>query len=80
MASILSLATYSFLDALVFAASRVSHLPYDELPVLADYDRAAYLAANSFPYLDPSLMVGKARHLFFGLIRVYSQSFTVSGI
>ncbi|KAG8874159.1 hypothetical protein FRB97_006107 [Tulasnella sp. 331] len=73
-ASILSLTLFSFLDPVVIKASRSPSLPYDELPVLADYDRADHLAAISFPSIDPSARVGKPpRHLFFGLVWVYRE-------
>ena len=34
---------FFFIDPVVFAASRVSHLPADQLPPLADYDAAKHL-------------------------------------
>ncbi|KAG8864758.1 hypothetical protein FRB96_003344 [Tulasnella sp. 330] len=73
-ASILSLALFSFLDSVVIKASRMPSLSYDELPVLADSDRADHLAARSFPSLDPSARVGKPqRHIFLGLVWVYRR-------
>ncbi|PPQ74166.1 hypothetical protein CVT26_006770, partial [Gymnopilus dilepis] len=42
-ASLFSFMVYSFLDPIIFEASRVPHLPYERLPPLADYDRAGYL-------------------------------------
>ena len=47
-ASLFSLATYSFLDGLVWKASKLSHLPVKELPPLADYAHTAKLV-ESFP-------------------------------
>jgi hypothetical protein len=48
-ASVLSLITYSFLDPLIFKASRVPHLSHEQLPAMADYDRANYLREKAFP-------------------------------
>lgn len=48
-ASILSFALWSFLDPVVYLANQVSHLSYDQLPPLADYDEAENLAKKSFP-------------------------------
>jgi hypothetical protein len=70
-ASILSRATYSYMDPLIRLANRQSNLSMDQLPELADDDRASHLIENSFSYLDPSLP-GKRRHLYWGLITVFS--------
>jgi hypothetical protein len=47
-ASFLSMVTYSFLDPLVLLAHRVTHLGYDKLPPLADYDHTHNLRLASF--------------------------------
>ncbi|KAG8899583.1 hypothetical protein FRC01_010451, partial [Tulasnella sp. 417] len=70
-ASILSFITWSFLDPVVLEASRVSHLPYDSLPVLADYDHAEHLMTKGAPTLDPSLKPRKGRHFVWGLLWLY---------
>ncbi|KAL0959261.1 hypothetical protein HGRIS_014532 [Hohenbuehelia grisea] len=71
-ASILSLALFTFLDPLVLRAWRMPHLPYELLPPLADYDRAAYLRKRSSPYLDPvSPSSTTKRHIFVGLMRTF---------
>ncbi|TCD66627.1 hypothetical protein EIP91_001094 [Steccherinum ochraceum] len=69
-ASVWSLWVYSFLDPLIFLAYRIPHLSLDQLPSLSDYDRARNLVKRSFKHLDPFL-VGKKRHLFFGLMTVF---------
>ncbi|KAF9046093.1 multidrug resistance-associated ABC transporter [Panaeolus papilionaceus] len=74
-ASIFSLAVYTFLDSIISEASRVPHLPFDRLPALADYDRAAYLKEKSFPYLD-QFRARKKRHLFWSLMTVFSWEYT----
>lgn len=72
-ASILSFVTYGYLDSTIYKAYHAPHLPYDELPVLADYEHADHLAKTAFPYLDPAQNTGKPRHIFFGLLRVYCK-------
>lgn len=48
------------------------HLPYDELPPLADYDHATYLVDQSFADLDPQMRLGKPRrHIFWGLMNIF---------
>ncbi|KAJ7454991.1 P-loop containing nucleoside triphosphate hydrolase protein [Mycena galericulata] len=64
-ASILSLASYTFLDPTIFLAQRLGRLPYELLPPLADYDSAPYLRSQNFQHIQQN------RHLFFGLIRVF---------
>lgn len=73
VASIFSLATFSFMSPTLYKAYGLPHLPYNDLPVLADYDRADNLVATSFPSLDPSLGVGKRRYLFFGIMWIYRE-------
>jgi len=55
-ASILSLIVYSFLDPLIFEASRVPHLSHERLPAIADYDRAGYLRETAFPVRSSDLI------------------------
>ncbi|KAJ3718421.1 hypothetical protein C8R42DRAFT_723772 [Lentinula raphanica] len=73
-ASILSLFTYAFVDRLVFAAYRVSHLDFSQLPSLNDRDSAEYLKAMSFKYLD-EFSGAPRRHLFFGLIKIFRNAY-----
>ncbi|KAG8914835.1 hypothetical protein FRC00_010530 [Tulasnella sp. 408] len=70
-ASILSFVTFSFMDPIIQEASRVSHLPYESLPVLADYDHAEYLISRGAPALDPSVKTKRDRHFFWGLLWLY---------
>ncbi|KAG8995370.1 hypothetical protein FRB90_000200, partial [Tulasnella sp. 427] len=70
-ASILSFVTWSFLDPIVLEASRVSHLPYESLPKLADYDDAEHLMSLAAPSLDPSLKPRRDRHFVWGLLWLY---------
>lgn len=42
-ASILSRLIYTYMDPLIFSASRVEHLAADQLPPLPDYDQAENL-------------------------------------
>ncbi|KAJ7457047.1 P-loop containing nucleoside triphosphate hydrolase protein [Mycena latifolia] len=68
-ASIFSLAFYTFLDDTIFLAHRLTRLPYDLFPPLADYDSAQHLKSQSFQHM------GQKRHLFFGIIRVLRLDF-----
>jgi len=73
-ASLLSKMLFSFLDPLIYAGYRTTHLAYDLLPPLADYDRAAWLTQCAFKHLDP-FITGKRRHVFWGFIRIFKQDF-----
>ncbi|KAH7073426.1 hypothetical protein BKA62DRAFT_734051, partial [Auriculariales sp. MPI-PUGE-AT-0066] len=64
-ASLLSFMMFSFLDPLVWAGYRATHLAYDRLPPLADYDRARVLKERAFKHLDPFIS-GKKRHVIWG--------------
>ena len=75
-ASLLSFLLFSFLDSLVWAGYRTKHLAYDRLPPLADYDRASWLKQRAFAHLDPFL-IGKRRHVIWGLISVFKTEFSV---
>jgi hypothetical protein len=59
--------TFSFLNPIVKTAFKYPHLPYDELPPLADYDRSEYLKAKSFPQIDP-MQLKKPRYLLWSLL------------
>ena len=48
-ASVLSLVLFNWLNETVWKASRVSHLPLDELPVLADSYKTKNLVKEAFP-------------------------------
>ncbi len=73
-APLISLFLYFWMDPVVKAAYRVSHLPYDQLPPLADYDANKTLKSRSFKYLDV-FMGANRRHLFFGLMRVFAWDY-----
>ncbi|KAF9466481.1 hypothetical protein BDZ94DRAFT_1280783 [Collybia nuda] len=47
-ASVWSLLTYSFMDPIIFLASKVSHLSHETLPPLAKYDHAEHLKRRYF--------------------------------
>jgi len=53
-APLLSLVLYSFLDPTIFKAHRVSHMPPEQLPPLADYDYSKNLVKRSFKVLFSS--------------------------
>ncbi|KAF9564162.1 P-loop containing nucleoside triphosphate hydrolase protein [Agrocybe pediades] len=76
-ASWISALTYSYLDPLISLANNVPHLRHDQLPPLADYDYAEYLARSSFPFIDPSAG-GTRRHIFFGLFWYFRKEYTIA--
>ncbi|KIK53742.1 hypothetical protein GYMLUDRAFT_178425, partial [Collybiopsis luxurians FD-317 M1] len=75
-ASIFSLGFFFFLDPVVFEAYRVSHLPYDRLPPLADDDSIQNLKAAHFRHLDP-FSGAKSRNYLFNLVRSFSSVITL---
>lgn len=76
-ASLVSFLLFSFLDPIVFKAYRVPHLPYEDLPPLADYDRAEHLIHKSFKKVDPELRKGMPRrHLLWGLLITFGKIFS----
>lgn len=68
--SLFSSLTYSYLDPLFFLAWKQGGLTFDQIPVLADYDKAEQLVQKSFPFLDPHID-GASKHLLYGFLRVY---------
>ncbi|PBK77153.1 hypothetical protein ARMSODRAFT_949046 [Armillaria solidipes] len=75
-APLISMMLHSYLDPLVLKAYRIPHLPFDQLPPLADYDTSQVLKARSFPHLDV-FSGAKKRHIFFGLMRVFRWDYIV---
>ena len=70
----LAFVLFTRLDSLIYKAWRQTHLPYDSLPSLCDYDRSAYLTEKSFPVLQ--LQRGrKTVHLGFRLVRAFGKQF-----
>ena len=67
------MSVYTFLDGIIWKAYQVPHLPYEELPPLADYDRAAILRDRAFQYID-QFTHGKKRHVFWGILSYFSAS------
>ncbi|KAG8908974.1 hypothetical protein FRB99_000077 [Tulasnella sp. 403] len=70
-ASPASFIMFTWLEPVIKKAYSVSHLPYEELPPLADYDHADHLVKQAFPHVDPFLKKAKGRHIFFGLMSLY---------
>ncbi|QRW14592.1 ABC transporter transmembrane region [Ceratobasidium sp. AG-Ba] len=80
-ASLMSFMLFSFLDPVVWTAYRAPKLEYEQLPPLADYDRAAYLKQRSFDKLDPlRRAVKNRRHLFWGLMEVFRWEYFIMSI
>ncbi|QRW00058.1 ABC transporter transmembrane region [Ceratobasidium sp. AG-Ba] len=80
-ASLMSFMLFSFLDPVVWTAYRAPKLEYEQLPPLADYDRAAHLKQRSFDKLDPlRRAVKNRRHLFWGLMEVFRWEYFIMSI
>ncbi|KAJ7600411.1 multidrug resistance-associated ABC transporter [Mycena floridula] len=75
-ASFLSLATYSYLDRLMFLAYRSKSLTRDQLPPLADTDAALYLRETNFPHID-RFSGAKRRHIFFSLMHIFRKDYVL---
>lgn len=69
-ASILSLATFSYMDCVLWKAQKVEHMTKEDLPPNADFDYAANLKKRAFPHLD-RFSGAKDRHVIWNLIRVF---------
>ncbi|KAJ3015276.1 hypothetical protein NUW54_g1089 [Trametes sanguinea] len=69
-ASIFSLLLYTYLELFIWRARRLSHITYDMLPPLPDYDHLKNLVGRSFPMLDP-MQTKSQRHLGLLFIRVF---------
>ncbi|KZV74802.1 P-loop containing nucleoside triphosphate hydrolase protein [Peniophora sp. CONT] len=78
-ASILSHATFTYLQPIISLAYRVPHLPFDLLPPLADYDHARVLVSSASKHLD-SFNGAPKRHLFFGLLRTFYRDYAVMAV
>ncbi|CAE6498063.1 unnamed protein product, partial [Rhizoctonia solani] len=78
-ASLISLMLFNFVDPLVWAAYRAPKLEFEQLPPLADYDRASYLKQRSFDHLDP-LKLTKRRYFFWGLVAVFQREYIIMGV
>ncbi|KAF8310655.1 ATP-binding cassette transporter [Clavulina sp. PMI_390] len=72
-ASIISSLLFSYMDPLVIEASKRPHLPFEDLPPVADVDRSRYLRAQTFPALDPMVRTSQ-RHIFFTFLEVLAKS------
>ncbi|KAF8308383.1 hypothetical protein DL93DRAFT_2100728 [Clavulina sp. PMI_390] len=72
-ASIISSLLYSYMDPVIVKASKHSHLPFDQLPPLADVDHVKYLREQTFPYLDPAVRKNQ-RHIFFAFLKIFAKS------
>ncbi|TFK52961.1 P-loop containing nucleoside triphosphate hydrolase protein [Heliocybe sulcata] len=69
-ASLLSFFTFSFMNPVITAAGKVRHLPYTQLPALADDDEVENLIKDTLPLLDP-LSPTRSGKVFWGLLRIF---------
>ncbi|QRW00045.1 ABC transporter transmembrane region [Ceratobasidium sp. AG-Ba] len=80
-APLIQLIFFNFLEPIIWAAYRTPKLEYDQLPPLADYDRAAHLKERSFAKLDPLQHDAKSRrHLFWGLMNVLRKEYFIMAV
>ncbi|KIJ38959.1 hypothetical protein M422DRAFT_258374 [Sphaerobolus stellatus SS14] len=77
----LSMLTYIYMNPIVFAAAKVSHLTPDKLPPLSDTDWAKYLKKRTFSILDV-FQGAKKRHLFFRLMHptVFGKDYVILAV
>ncbi|GJJ15111.1 hypothetical protein Clacol_009386 [Clathrus columnatus] len=73
VASLASFITWSYLDPLVWKAARSSSLEYEDLPPIADYDRAEYIVPRS----EKVIKRFKERHIFWGIIAIFSKEVVI---
>ncbi|KAF9475054.1 multidrug resistance-associated ABC transporter [Pholiota conissans] len=62
--------TFTYMDSVIYMATKVAHLSFAQLPPLSDVDASVYQSSLAFPHLEPS-HEGKYRHLFFGLLYTF---------
>ncbi|TBU52681.1 P-loop containing nucleoside triphosphate hydrolase protein [Dichomitus squalens] len=82
-ASIFSLVTYGWLDPLIWRAQHLKHLPFEELPPLAEYNSTDHLVETSYALVDPMRVSddrSKSRDVAWGLARLFSPDLLVMGI
>ncbi|RXW20112.1 hypothetical protein EST38_g5743 [Candolleomyces aberdarensis] len=78
-ASVLSFATYSYLSPTINIANKLPHLTPDEMPPIADYDRAENLAKASLSTLDPAKL-REGRHIGLSLLRLFAYDYFIGVI
>jgi hypothetical protein len=85
-ASFLSLVSYSFLDRVVAASTRVDHLGLDMLPPQMDTDDLEALKPSAYPLLDPfyhsEARDGKPRRVrvLWGILAVFRSSWALQAL
>ncbi|KAI0258843.1 P-loop containing nucleoside triphosphate hydrolase protein [Gloeopeniophorella convolvens] len=75
-ASMFSMAIHSYIDPLIWLAYRIPHLAHDQLPPIADYDKAKNLVKRSFPILD-ELYGAKGQYLFWALLSTFRREYAI---
>ncbi len=83
IASFASFTFFAFMDSVVLRAWRSSAIPYDELPPLAGYDRAGYLARTTLRRMHPTRRTELGlpkRHLFGGMVAVFWRTYAVMAL
>ncbi|RXW21499.1 hypothetical protein EST38_g4368 [Candolleomyces aberdarensis] len=78
-ASVLSFNTYSYLSPTITIANKLPHLTPDDMPPIADYDRAEHLAKASLSAVDP-VKLRKGRHIGLSLLRLFAYDYFVGVI
>jgi hypothetical protein len=56
-ASWISRMTFTYMDGIIYAATKVAHLSYAQLPPLADDDSALYQSSQAFPVRIQDLLL-----------------------
>jgi hypothetical protein len=84
-ASLFSFATYSYLDPVVYASTRVDHLGPEMLPPLIETDALAALKPQAYKFMDPFYRAeardGKPRRVrvLWGLLASFRYSWAFQG-
>ncbi|KZT36273.1 P-loop containing nucleoside triphosphate hydrolase protein [Sistotremastrum suecicum HHB10207 ss-3] len=73
-ASYLSRAFHSYLDPLIYKAYKTSNITFDEIPVLADDDRAKTIMGKASELMDP-VEVGHQRNLLWGMLFMFKKQY-----
>ncbi|GJJ15091.1 hypothetical protein Clacol_009366 [Clathrus columnatus] len=73
VASLASFITWSYLDPLVWKAARSSILDYEDLPPIADYDKAEYIVPRS----EKIIKRFQKRHIFWGIMTIFSKEMVI---
>jgi hypothetical protein len=79
-ASLLSFFTFSFVDSVIAASRRVTHLSYAMLPPQVDRDMMRTLRPRSYRYLDPFATRRRKVNVTLALLRSFATSWAAQAV